>query len=67
MKRAKVSASKKKIGRPATGMGTLVAIRWHEPALAAIEEWRLKQPDQPSRADAIRRLVEFGLKRERRP
>jgi hypothetical protein len=27
----------------------------------AIDEWRRKQPDLPSRAEAIRRLVELGL------
>jgi hypothetical protein len=37
-------------------------MRWHEPALAAIDEWRRHQPDLPIRADAIRRLVELGLK-----
>jgi hypothetical protein len=61
MTKAKVSASKKKIGRPATGVGTLIGIRWHEPMLSAIEEWRRRQPDLPSRADAIRRLVEQAL------
>jgi hypothetical protein len=29
---------------------------------AAIDEWHRKQPDLPSRSDAIRRLVEIGLK-----
>jgi hypothetical protein len=27
-----------------------------------IDAWRRKQPDIPSRAEAIRRLVELGLK-----
>ncbi len=30
--------------------------------VAAIDEWRRKQPDLPSRSEAIRRLVELGLK-----
>ncbi len=30
--------------------------------LAMIDDWRRKQPDIPSRAEAIRRLVEKGLK-----
>jgi len=34
--------------------------------LAAIDEWRRKQPDLPSRAEAIRRLVEQALKSEPR-
>jgi hypothetical protein len=29
--------------------------------LATIDDWRRKQPDIPSRAEAIRRLVEKGL------
>jgi hypothetical protein len=29
--------------------------------LKAIDEWRRKQSDIPSRAEAIRRLVELGL------
>ena len=30
--------------------------------LETIDAWRRKQPDLPSRAAAIRRLVELGLK-----
>jgi metal-responsive CopG/Arc/MetJ family transcriptional regulator len=30
--------------------------------VAAIDEWRRKNPDLPSRSEAIRRLVEMGLK-----
>jgi hypothetical protein len=30
--------------------------------LKILDEWRRKQPDLPSRAEAIRRLVERGLK-----
>jgi hypothetical protein len=28
----------------------------------AIDDWRRKHPDLPSRSEAIRRLVELGLK-----
>ena len=35
--------------------------------LAAIDDWRRKQPDLPSRAEAIRRLVEQALKPDPRP
>ena len=28
--------------------------------LASLDEWRRGQPDLPSRAEAVRRLVEFG-------
>jgi uncharacterized protein len=30
--------------------------------LNTIDDWRRKQPELPSRAEAIRRLVEIGLK-----
>ena len=30
--------------------------------VAKIDEWRRKQPDIPSRSEAVRRLVEIGLK-----
>lgn len=30
----------------------------------AVDDWRRKQPDIPSRSEAIRRLVEAGLKAE---
>jgi hypothetical protein len=30
--------------------------------LKAVDEWRAKQEDKPSRAEAVRRLVDLGLK-----
>jgi len=62
MKKANVSATKKRIGRPPTGIGTQIGMRWHESALAEIDAWRVGQPGLPSRTEAIRRLVELGLK-----
>jgi metal-responsive CopG/Arc/MetJ family transcriptional regulator len=36
------------------------------PALAArVEEWAKQQPDQPSRSEAIRRMIEMVLKMKR--
>jgi hypothetical protein len=66
MKSAKVSVTKKPIGRPRTGVGAQIGMRWHEPDLAAIDEWRRHQSDLPSRTEAIRRLVELGLKAKAR-
>ena len=37
-------------------------MRVSEAFLKSIDDWRRKQPDIPGRADAIRRLVEMGLK-----
>jgi Arc/MetJ-type ribon-helix-helix transcriptional regulator len=38
-------------------------MRVTEEFLRTIDEWRRKQPDLPSRAEAIRRLVGEALKR----
>jgi hypothetical protein len=64
MKRTRLSDNKKKIGRPATGVGTLVGQRWRDDQLEQIERWRRAQQDQPGRSEAIRRLVEIGLGKE---
>jgi hypothetical protein len=62
MKASRVSDNKKTIGRPKTGVGVLVGQRWHEEQLAQIDRWRRAQADMPGRSEAIRRLVELGLK-----
>jgi hypothetical protein len=54
---------KKKRGRPpTTGRGTQIGMRWQETELSAIDDWREKHDDVVSRPEAIRRLVELGLK-----
>lgn len=65
MKTTKVSVTKKPVGRPATGVGAQIGMRWQAPVLALIDDWRRQQPDLPSRPEAIRRLVELGLKAKR--
>ena len=40
----------------------LFQMRVSEDFLKAIDKWRAKQDDLPSRAEAIRRLVDLGLK-----
>jgi Arc/MetJ-type ribon-helix-helix transcriptional regulator len=52
-------------GRPATGSGTQVHVRCSDKLLATLDAWRRRQADLPSRSEAIRRLVEEALKRER--
>jgi hypothetical protein len=37
-------------------------MRWQEPDLKQIDNWRRQQDDLPDRPQAIRRLVEIGLK-----
>jgi hypothetical protein len=55
--------TKKRRGRPATtGKGIQVGERWHVAELAAIDGWIASQEEELTRAQAIRRLVELGLK-----
>jgi hypothetical protein len=66
MKKARISDDKKgRRGRPPTGVGTLIGLRWHEPELKAIDDWRRGQEGLPTRSEAIRRLVELGLGRRK--
>ena len=56
---------KKKRGRPiTTGRGTLIGVRLLDEPLSVLDGWisRQKEPDL-SRPEAIRRLVELGLKK----
>ncbi len=56
-----ISVKQKKRGRPATGHDPFVGIRLPEMLLAAIAEWS-ERHGAGSRTEAIRRLVEIGLK-----
>jgi hypothetical protein len=53
---------KRKAGRPATGNDPVRAIRLSDEFLAEVDDWAAKQDDDPGRSEAIRRLVELGLK-----
>ena len=53
---------KKARGRPATGRDPVTAIRLSEELRATVDKWAAKQDDGPGRSEAIRRLVELGLK-----
>ena len=56
--------SKPKIGRPkTTGPGQPQVVRMHDKQIAAIDAWMEKQDGSISRPEAIRRLVELGLKK----
>jgi len=39
-------------------------VRLQPPELAAVDTWRDQQEDQPSRPEAVRRLVRKGLEAE---
>ena len=54
--------AKKKRGPPPTGKGVQVVVRMQPLPLSALDAWVARQRDQPTRAEAIRRLVELGLK-----
>jgi hypothetical protein len=55
--------SKPKIGRPkTTGSGQPQVVRMHDQQIAAIDAWIAMHAGEISRPEAIRRLVELGLK-----
>ena len=53
--------SKKKRGPAPTGKGEPVLVRLQPHRLRTLDAWRERQEDEPSRPEAIRRLVEMGL------
>ena len=62
---AKVSSKKvipKKRGRPGTGKDPMLAFRAPPAFTAEVEAWAKRQPDSPTRSEALRRLVEMALK-----
>jgi len=55
--------SNAKMGRPVTtGPGEPMVVRMHDEQLEAIDAWIAEHGDKISRPEAIRRLVELGLK-----
>jgi hypothetical protein len=65
MTKATKNVVRKKRGRPATGQDPVSAIRLSEELRTNVDNWAAKQEDQPGRSEAIRRLVEIGLKARR--
>lgn len=55
-----ISVKPKRVGRPPTGKDPLVGARFPEEAIALIDAWA--KANTTTRSDAIRRLVELGLK-----
>jgi hypothetical protein len=60
MKKAPIS--KKRRGPVPTGVGNPQLVRIHDKQLAEIDAWADDQEGKLSRPEAIRRLVEIGLK-----
>jgi hypothetical protein len=54
---------KRRPGPPQAGGGTLIGVRILADDLELLDQWREAQPDRPGRPEAIRRLVEEGVKR----
>jgi hypothetical protein len=55
--------AKRRAGRPkTTGPGTGIMVKMHHPHLGELDAWIAKQKPKPSRPEAIRRLVELGLR-----
>jgi hypothetical protein len=52
---------KKKRGPPPTGKGEPIMVRMHKPQLSRLDDWIAGQGDNPSRPEAIRRLLEHAL------
>ncbi|KQW22952.1 hypothetical protein ASC80_06390 [Afipia sp. Root123D2] len=55
------SAKKRKKGRPPVD-SIAVNVRLPMDAVSEIDDWRRQQEDLPGRPEAIRRLVELGLR-----
>jgi hypothetical protein len=57
----------KKVGRPKKkgGVHPVSAVRLPPEISAAVDDWASRQSDMPGRSEAIRRLVELGLKAAR--
>jgi hypothetical protein len=54
----------KKRGRPKTGETPVLAIRLSSETRAMIDEWADRQEDRPNRSEAMRRLVDRGIRQE---
>jgi hypothetical protein len=58
----------KKLGRPATGKGTLIGVRLQPVELRALDTWIASQLDAPpTRPEAIRRLLTMALPARKAP
>jgi hypothetical protein len=62
MKASMKNVVRKRPGRPATGQDPVTAIRLSKEMRAAVDAWAAAQDDEPGRSEAIRRLVELGLR-----
>ena len=61
MARQSVISQKKRRGPKPTGKGTPIMVRLQPTPLANVDAWAASQEDNPSRPEAIRRLIEIAL------
>jgi hypothetical protein len=61
MARRSVTVRKKKRVAPPAGKGKPIGLRLAPATLARVDRWAASQQDDPSRPEAIRRLVELAL------
>jgi Arc/MetJ-type ribon-helix-helix transcriptional regulator len=57
-----ITVKRKKRGRPATGTDPLVGVRFPPSMIEIIDNWGNAAGEDVTRSEAIRRLVELGLK-----
>jgi hypothetical protein len=55
-----ITVKRKKVGRPATGTDPLFGVRISDELMGRIQKWAAA--NDITRSEAIRRLVEIGLK-----
>jgi hypothetical protein len=57
-----ITVMPKRRGRPATGRDPSIVVRFPPSLTEAVDAWAAKAGDEITRSEAIRRLVELGLK-----
>ena len=62
MRASSKKVTPKKRGRPATGKDPARTFRLSDEFIGKVDTWAASQDDEPGRSEAIRRLVEIGLK-----
>jgi hypothetical protein len=63
MKPSREKVLPKRPGRPATGRDASRTFRLSDEFMKNLDAWAARQDDHPNRSEAIRRLVEIGLKK----
>jgi len=53
---------RKKRGRPRTGVRPMIGVRLSEETRAAVRRWAASQQDKPTLSEAVRRVIDVGLK-----